>query len=149
MIKLLKFTVPCSCACCLHVAEEGRRRLSQSKTAIFLCFLLPPRQVRFRGWFEPITSRLRWPIYVRGETSRFDVKQLIACVANIVAQTLTCIETERCPIETARCPVKQLCLHVQRPGSTHTEWPPLRVQHNQIRRHKNQNMAKRTGRSTN
>ena len=26
--------------------------------------------------------------YVRGETSRFDVKQLIACVANIVTQTL-------------------------------------------------------------
>ena len=73
--------------------------------------------------------------YVRGETSRFDVKQLIASVATIVAQTLSCIET-------AWCPAKQLYLHVQRAGSTHTEWPPLRVQHNQIRRHKNPKYGK-------
>ena len=134
MIKLLKFTVPCSCACCLHVAEEGRRRLSQSKTDFPLLST------------TSATGSLSWEVrtnakssqmanYVRGETSRFDVKQLIARVANTVAQTLTCIET-------ARCPVKKLCLHVQRAGSTHTGWPQLRVQHNQIRRHKNPKYGK-------
>ena len=73
--------------------------------------------------------------YVWGEMSRFERKQLIACVANLVAQTLSCIET-------AWCPAKQLYLHVQRAGSTHTEWLPLRVQHNQIRRHKNPKYGK-------
>ena len=73
--------------------------------------------------------------YVRDETSTFEEKQLIARVANLVAQTLSCIETERCP-------VKYWCLHVQQTGSRCTEWPPLRVQYNQIRRHENPKYGK-------